>query len=169
MFDWLVHFIFWCIHLALEIRYRAGLYWKNLIEITMGMYYKEPTPRELKRKTENFQKLPKHMGFILDSTQIDYKKIAKIILWSAALGIHFLTIFDGQGNFSKIQLTNIYLSTTNSLTCQNNTWISAINYYEVIFIISLCRNIEDQPRKIEHCGGCGEQVLLWRDECLLQH
>jgi undecaprenyl pyrophosphate synthase len=97
MFDSLIRLIFWCIHLALEIRYRIGLCWKILVEITMGMYYKEPGSVELKNKTKHFQKLPKHMGFIVDSTQIDYKKLARIICWSAALGIHFLTIFDGQG------------------------------------------------------------------------
>ncbi len=107
MFDWFIQVIFWCIHLALEIRYRIGLCWKILVEITMGMYYTEPGPVELKNKTKHFQKIPKHMGFILDSSQIDYKKLARIICWSAALGIHFLTIFDGQGKILNYILTKI--------------------------------------------------------------
>lgn len=59
------------------------------------------------------KKLPLHLGMIIIEEDISYTDIANFVLWSAAMGISFISIYDSSGEITYL----IYLSFCNVKPC----------------------------------------------------
>jgi len=56
-----------------------------------------PGPEEIRRLAERLNKIPVHLGLVIVEDVISFVDIARIVVWSAALGVAYVTIYDHKG------------------------------------------------------------------------
>ncbi|KAL4232498.1 ditrans [Mactra antiquata] len=67
-----------------------------LIHIPM-LSFSKPDNLTLQADARQLKKLPLHLGMIILENDISYSDLANVILWSAAMGISFISIYDTNG------------------------------------------------------------------------
>jgi len=60
-------------------------------------------PREVRRLAATLERLPVHLGVVSVEEDMSMSDIARIVIWSAALGVTYVTVFDHKGRCSKLR------------------------------------------------------------------
>ncbi|XP_065183445.1 dehydrodolichyl diphosphate synthase complex subunit nus1-like [Sycon ciliatum] len=60
-------------------------------------------PGNVEDDKRHLNKLPLHIAFQLKEENIEYEDVASMVVWSAALGISYITVFDGEGELKRNQ------------------------------------------------------------------
>ena len=47
--------------------------------------------------SKSLQKLPIHLGLVIVENQISYADISSVIVWSMAMGISYISVYDSRG------------------------------------------------------------------------
>lgn len=68
-----------------------------------GIFY-EPTENDIKRDIATLRFLPRHISFLLLEPEIDFNILARIVVWSVAAGISYLSVYDPEGKRSKLNM-----------------------------------------------------------------
>lgn len=64
----------------------------------------------LQRDLGNLSKLPKHMSFVInEGVGTDYCDITNLIVWTIAMGIPYITLYDRHGKKSILALVSVFV------------------------------------------------------------
>ena len=92
-------FILALVHYVLALRtlvYR----WLVALRKPQIVSYRKQTVSGLKSDSQTITKLPIHLGVVIVEKDISYADIANIILWTVAMGISYISIYDRQGKIN---------------------------------------------------------------------
>ena len=64
---------------------------------TLSLQYKKRTLNSIREDSKRLVKCPSHLGFVVVEENISYCDLAKVLVWSAAMGITCVTIYDKLG------------------------------------------------------------------------
>lgn len=74
-----------------------GTFLKLWIFRIPALTFKKPVPRTVQSDARSLKKLPIHIGLVILENEISYSDIANTLLWSAAMGVPFISIYDTDG------------------------------------------------------------------------
>ncbi|XP_038078308.1 dehydrodolichyl diphosphate synthase complex subunit Nus1-like [Patiria miniata] len=92
-----------CVHAALQLWtflwtwfYLWG--WKPLLSKVKGQ---KATLSRCKEDRKSLQKLPCHLGLLVAEQKISYGDVCSLMVWSMALGISYISVYDWHGTLKK--------------------------------------------------------------------
>ena len=62
-----------------------------------ALAYKRSVPKTVHSDARTLKKLPIHMGLLILEDEISYSDIANTLLWSAAMGVSYISVYDVEG------------------------------------------------------------------------
>lgn len=74
-----------------------GTFLKLWIFRVPALSYKKSVPRTVQSDARTFKKLPIHIGLLVLENDISYSDIANTLLWSAAMGVSYISVYDTDG------------------------------------------------------------------------
>ena len=74
-----------------------GTFLKLWIFRIPALNFKKPVPRTVQSDARTLKKLPIHIGLAVLENEISYHDIANTLLWSAAMGVSFISVYDTDG------------------------------------------------------------------------
>ena len=87
--------LLYILHYILALK-RALFVWLNRLK-PVNLSFKKQTVSRFLHDSKNLKKLPIHMGVVIVEDEISYADIANIIIWSMAVGIHYISLYDRAG------------------------------------------------------------------------
>ena len=88
------------VHLFLSLKYYLlygfELLWKFVVEFTCTIGSCNKRAR-IHHDSKQLNKLPKHLSFIIVEKDINFVDLAQMIVWSMAMGISYISIYDREG------------------------------------------------------------------------
>lgn len=72
-------------------------YYFKLIKQRLGSIFYQPTEDDIKREIATLTNLPCHISFLVLEPRINFSILARIIVWSVATGISYLSVYDPEG------------------------------------------------------------------------
>ncbi|KXJ22833.1 dehydrodolichyl diphosphate synthase complex subunit nus1 [Exaiptasia diaphana] len=99
---WLYRLLLSFLHIILYLRFIVlEILWKTR-RFVAGVFGSRGTScNEIHLHSSQLNKLPLHISLLILEPQIVFTDIAKLIVWSMALGISYISIFDRKGIFKK--------------------------------------------------------------------
>lgn len=83
------------------------LYLKSLVEALIGKCRDifvlssnevlNSTKIRARLKPNDIHKLPRHISFVLQESEVRYQDVAQLIVWSMAVGISYISVYDRKG------------------------------------------------------------------------
>ena len=79
-----------------------GTFLKLWIFRIPALAYKKSVPRTVQSDARSLKKLPIHVGLLILEDEISYSDIANVLLWSATMGMSYISVYDVEGKRSMI-------------------------------------------------------------------
>ncbi|XP_031567481.1 dehydrodolichyl diphosphate synthase complex subunit nus1-like [Actinia tenebrosa] len=99
---WLYRLLLGFIHFILYIRFIISAIALKIQLLATGVFGSRGTSlSEIHLHSKNFTKLPLHISFLVLEPEISFEDVAKLIVWSMAMGISYISIYDRKGVFKK--------------------------------------------------------------------
>lgn len=84
------------IHLLLYIRWIIAILFDG-IRSYFSISSRTCTHGNIKNDSLNLKKLPRHISFIVLESDISFVDLAQLIVWSMAMGIPYISVYDKEG------------------------------------------------------------------------
>ena len=65
----------------------------------VGSLFKKPPLGRIRSDARYLKKLPLHVGLVIVENEYSYRDIANVIVWSVALGISYISVYDINGMY----------------------------------------------------------------------
>ena len=62
-------------------------------------FFKKPPLGRIRNDARHLRKLPLHVGIVIVENEYSYRDIANVIVWSVALGISYISVYDINGRY----------------------------------------------------------------------
>ncbi len=79
-----------------------GLFLRQLIfqfPLAYSVLSKKVAITKIRSDAKSLKKLPLHVGLVIAENEYSYSDLANIIVWSVALGISYISVYDINGEF----------------------------------------------------------------------
>lgn len=95
---WLYRLLLGFIHFILYIRFIISVIAVRIQLLATGVFGSRGTSfSEIHLHSKNLTKLPIHISFLVLEPEISFEDVAKLIVWSMAMGISYISIYDRKG------------------------------------------------------------------------
>ncbi|KAH9505559.1 ditrans,polycis-polyprenyl diphosphate synthase [Bulinus truncatus] len=68
------------------------------------MCFSKKSPSTIQTDSKSLKKLPVHVGFLVAEDEFSFRDLANLIVWSVALGISYITVYDINGEIKRNSL-----------------------------------------------------------------
>lgn len=75
--------------------------WLTYLPLYAFAYQQKPTISSIKTDARTLKKIPNHLSIVVVENEISFTDVANIIIWSVALGISYISVFDFDGKLHK--------------------------------------------------------------------
>lgn len=73
-------------------------YYFKLTKRKLGdIFNDQPTENDIKKDIATLRNLPRHISFLVLEPEINFNILARVVVWSVAAGISYLSVYDPQG------------------------------------------------------------------------
>ncbi|XP_041354980.1 dehydrodolichyl diphosphate synthase complex subunit nus1-like [Gigantopelta aegis] len=111
---------------------------------SFGSFFKKAPLGRIRSDARNLKKLPLHVGLVIVENEYSYRDIANVIIWSVALGISYISVYDINGEIKR----NYILLQKEIQTSKEEILASEKLKYDIEILSS---NSRDKSRRD---GGC---------------
>ena len=111
-----------------------GTFLKLWIFRVPALSYKKSVPRTVQSDARTFKKLPIHIGLLVLENDISYSDIANTLLWSAAMGVSYISVYDtdGKEKYSALDSPQAFSFTSFVYRCNINI---SLDYFSIVSLI----------------------------------
>lgn len=75
--------------------------WLTYLPLYAFAYQQKPSISSIKTDARTLKKIPNHLSIVVVENEISFTDIANIIIWSVALGISYISVYDFDGEFKR--------------------------------------------------------------------